>query len=321
MKAVVREQYGPPEVLIIKILKRPVPNNNELLIKVHATTVNRTDCSILSGKPFIIRFFSGLSKPNHKIPGTDFAGTVEAVGSDVKKFKAGDKLWGFNDRGLQSQAEYMIIHEDQPMLPIPEGISFEQAAAAPEGAHYAYNFINKVSLMKGQKVMLNGATGAIGSAALQMLKYKGLYVTATCDYGDDELLRSMGADRVIIYTKEDFTRDKEEYDFVFDAVGKSSFGKCKSLLKSGGVYISSELGPFAENPFLAITTSVMGKKKVKFPVPVNIKNSLGYIQHMLQHGKFKPLTDKKYTINEIADAYKYVESGQKKGNVIVNYHT
>ena len=319
MKAAVREVYGPFNDLKVKIIKRPAPKEKELLIKIKATTVNRTDCAIVTGKPYIMRLFTGLSKPKRKIPGTDFAGVVQEVGNKVKKFKKGDKLWGFNDNGLQSQAEYMCIHEDEPILKIPEGMSFEEAAAAAEGAYYAYNFINKVYLREGQKVMLNGATGAIGSAALQMLKNKGLYVTATCNPGDEDLVKSLGADKIIIYTKEEFTQDNEQYDFVFDSVGKSSFGKSKAILKPGGIYISSELGPRAQNPLLALKGKLWGDKKVVFPVPGNIKGSLGYINSLLQQGKFKPLIDRRVPLKEIARAYEYVASGQKKGNVIIVY--
>lgn len=319
MRAAIREKYGPPEELKVKIIKRPVPRDNELLVKIYATTVNRTDCAILTGKPYVMRLFTGLIKPKHIIPGTDFSGVVEAVGSKVSKFKPGDKIWGFNDNGLQSQAQYMTIGDNEPILHVPQNIGFEESAAAAEAAHYAYNFINKVHLRKGQKVMLNGATGAIGSAALQMIKLKDIYVAATCELGDEDLVKSLGADKVIVYTREDFTQDDEHYDFVFDTVGKSSFGKCKRILKPGGVYISSELGPRAENPFLALKGKFGGDKKVIFPVPKNIKGSLGFISGLLHQGKFKPLIDRKYPLKQIADAYEYVASGKKKGNVIIVY--
>lgn len=319
MKAITREKYGPPSVLSVAEIEKPTPKDNEVLINVHAATVNRTDCAVLSGKPFIIRFFTGLFKPKSRVPGTDFAGQIEAVGKDVTGFQVGDKVWGFDDNGLASNAEYMTFPEDKGIDTIPAGFSCELAAASAEGAHYAYNFINKVKLRAGQKVLVNGATGAIGSAALQFLKAQGLYVTAVCNTKNIELIKSLGADKIIDYTKEDFTQDEETYDFVFDAVGKSTFGQCKPLLNPGGVYISSELGPGAQNLFLALITPLLGGKKVVFPVPLNIRGSLEYIKKHIEEGKFKPVIDRKYPLEQIREAYEYVASGQKTGNVMLTF--
>ena len=273
MKAVVRAKYGSPDVLKIKEIEKPTPDDNEVLIRIYATTVNRTDCGILWGKPFIIRFFTGLFKPNSPVTGTDFAGKIESVGKNVTSFKVGDKVWGFNDEGLGSHAQYMKILADKAFTTIPDNISYEQAAASAEGAHYAYNFIKKVKLRSGQKVLVNGATGAIGSAAVQLLKYFEADVTAVCNTKNIELVRSLGADKVIDYTNEDFTKDGQKYNFVFDAVGKSTFAKCKPLLLPGGVYMSSELGPGVQNPFLALITPITGGKKVIFPIPTDCKGS------------------------------------------------
>jgi len=317
MKAAVRTQYGPPEVLSIREGDTPEPESNEILVKVHTATVNRTDCGILWGKPVIIRLFAGLSEPKLATTGTDFAGEVEAVGSDVTRFQVGDRVWGFDDNGLASHAQYLTTPEDKPVTTIPEGISYEQAAASAEGAHYAYNFINKVKLQPDSKVMLNGATGAIGSAALQFLKYHGTYVTATANTKNVDLIKSLGADRVIDYEQEDFTLDYDRYDFVFDAVGKSTFGKCSPLLQPGGVYISSELGPGAQNPFLALATPLLGGKKVRFPVPLNVPRSLEFTRKLLREGKFRPIIDRTYPLAEVREAFDYVNSGQKTGNVII----
>lgn len=316
MKAAIRTQYGSPDVLKVEETHQPVPLENELLVKVYAATVNRTDCGILTGKPAIIRLFTGLLEPSDATTGTDFAGLVVAVGSQVTAYKAGDRIWGFNDRGLRSHAEYMTVSENEAIEIIPEGITYEQAAASIEGAHYAYNFIKRVP-GGNRKVMLNGATGAIGSAALQMLKYYGAKVTAVGNTPNLDLLKSLGADRVIDYTVEDFTQDSEEYDLVFDAVGKSSFGKCQHLLKPGGVYISSELGPNAENPFLAVWTPVRGGKQVRFPLPTDRGGSITFIRKLLEEGKFRPVIDRWYPLEDIAEAYRYVLTGQKTGNVIV----
>lgn len=321
MKAITRLKYGGPEVLSIKNLDIPVPGNHEVLIKVFAATVNRTDCAILSGKPFIMRLFTGLLKPKRAVPGTDFAGIIEAVGSKVIAYKPGDRVWGFNDMGLGSYAQYMTLAENAAIEIIPEAFSYEQAAASSEGAHYAYNFINKVKLVAGQKVMVNGATGAIGSALVQMLKSMDIYVAATAGTKNLELVKSLGADKVIDYTKEDFTTDDEKYDFVFDAVGKSTFAKCKPLLAPRGIYISSELGPGVQNPFLALITPLFGGKKVIFPVPKNIKGSLRFIKKLIEQGSFKPVIDRTYNMEEIGGAYKRAASGQKTGNLVVHFNT
>jgi len=318
MKAAVRRRYGSFDALTIEQVVKPSPRDNEVLIKVCASTVNRTDCAILTGKPYIMRLFTGFLKPKLPITGTDFAGIVVDVGKNVKTFKLSDKVWGFNDLGLSSHAEYMVFPEDGPMALMPENFTYGQAAASIEGAHYAYNFINKINLMAGNKVLLNGATGAIGSALLQMLKYYDIYVTAVCSTKGLQMIRDLGADKVYDYTGEDFTKDEEKYDFVFDAVGKSTFAKCKPLLKQGGVYISSELGPMAQNPLLALTTKVTGDKKVIFPVPSDIKASIRFMKQLINKGGFKPLIDRTYPLDRISEAYSYVASGEKKGNVLVS---
>jgi NADPH:quinone reductase-like Zn-dependent oxidoreductase len=320
MKAAVRKKYGSPEVLQVVEFDKPIPSDNEILVKVYATTVNRTDCGILFGKPFFIRFFSGLTKPRLPIPGTDFAGEIEAVGDRVTKFKVGDRVWGFDDNGVSSNAEFLVINEDKPIAIVPATFSYSQAVASPEGAHYALNFINKVDLTRRQKVLVNGATGAIGSAAIQFLKYYDAHVTAVCNTKNMELVKSLGADRVIDYTQEDFTLLPEKYDFIFDAVGKSSFGKCKSILHSRGIYISSELGYGGQNLFYALLTPIFSRKKVIFPLPTNIKASMLFIQKRIDEGKFKPVIDRTYSLENISEAYSYVASGHKVGNVILQIH-
>lgn len=318
MKAATRTVYGPPEVISVREIPTPFPKGNELLIRVHATTVNRTDCGILWGKPYLIRAFTGLLKPSSLVPGTDFSGVVEATGKNVTKFKPGDRVWGFDDEGLCSHAEYVCVKESSTVLKIPEGYSYEQAAASAEGAHYAYNFISKTKIKAGQKIIINGATGAIGSAAVQLLKALDVNVTATCKTECVNLVKLLGADNVIDYTKTDFTESDEKYHCVFDSVGKSEFGKCKKLLLPGGIYISSELGPGAENLYLPFIT-VFSKQKVIFPVPVNIKRSMNFVQSLILQGKFKPLIDRSFPLEKIAEAYHYVASGQKTGNVIIKY--
>jgi NADPH:quinone reductase-like Zn-dependent oxidoreductase len=265
-----------------------------------------------------MRIFTGLFKPNKQILGTDFAGIIEAIGNNASLLKVGDKVFGFDDRGVQSHAEYITISEENALTTIPLNMNFDEAAASIEGAHYAYNFINKVDIKIGDKVLVNGATGAIGSAVVQMLKYLGADVTAVCNSNNADLVLSLGANRIIDYTKDDFTSSDEKYNFVFDAVGKSTFGKCKSLLISGGVYISSELGPMNQNPILALTTRIIGDKKVKFPLPTDRARSLRFIKKLYEEGKFKAVIDRKYSLDNIVKAFEYVEQGQKIGNVVID---
>jgi len=321
MKAIVYTKYGPPDVLKLKEVEKPIPKDNEVLIKVYATTVNRTDCATIRAKPFFARLFTGMFKPKKQIPGTEFAGTIEEIGETVKSFKVGDRVFGFDDQGLRSHAQYLTISEDKGLTTMPENITYEQAAASTEGAHYAYNFINKVNLKSGQKVLVNGATGAIGSAAVQLLKYFDVNVTAVCNTKNIELVQSLGADKVIDYTKEDFIKDEEKYNFVFDTVGKSSFAKCMPLLQPGGVYISSDLGYMAQNVFLPLITPIIkpmiGNKKTIFPMPTDVRRSILLIKKLIEKGKFKAVIDKKYPLEQIVEAYRYVETGHKTGNVVI----
>lgn len=319
MKAAIRRNYGSFDILKIEDVAKPSPRDNEVLIRICASTVNRTDCAILTGKPYIMRLFIGFLKPQLPITGTDFAGIIVEVGKNVKNFKSSDKVFGFNDQGLSSHAEYMVFSEDGAMALIPETYTYEQAAASIEGAHYAYNFINKISLKAGNRILLNGATGAIGSALLQMLKHNDIYVTAVCSGKDRQVVKVLGADKIYDFTREDFTKDDEKYDFVFDAVGKSTFAKCRPLLKHGGVYISSELGPMVQNPLLALITKVAGDKKVIFPVPSEIKTSIQFIIKLINAGNFKPLIDRRYRLEQIREAYEYVASGEKIGNVVISF--
>ena len=318
MKTSFRSVYGPPDILSIKEVEIPTPKNKELLIKVHAATVNRTDCGVLLAKPFIIRFFTGLFRPGTKSTGTDFAGDVEATGKDVSKFKVGDRVWGFKDSGIGSHAQYTTISEDGNVISIPNGISYERAAASAEGAHYAYSFIKRSRIKAGQKVLVYGATGAIGSAAVQLLKYFGVYVTAVANTRNLDLVRSLGADKVVDYMTSDFTNDEEKYHYVFDAVGKSSFGKCKSLLQKRGVYLSSDLGPGNENIYLPLFTR-WRNKRVVFPFPISIKTSLIFLNELLEAKKFNPLIDRRYPLEKIVEAFTYVNSGQKTGNVLLTF--
>ena len=318
MKAIIYTQYGPPEVVRLTEVEKPVPKDNEVLIKVRAATVNRTDCGFRSAEYFIVRFFSGLFRPNNKILGNEFAGDIEAMGKDVKSFRIGDKVFGYNDTKFGAHAEYMVMAEDDSITTMPENLTYDEAAPITEGAHYALCDIRAAKIHSGQKILINGATGAIGSAAVQIVKYLGAEVTAVCDTKNVELVKSLGADVVIDYTKEDFTNINHTFDVVFDAVGKSSFRKCKPLLEKGGIYMSTELGNMSQNPFLAIITPLFGDKKVLFPLPTINKEDVVFLKELVETGNYKPVIDRSYPLEQIVEAYRYVESGKKTGNVVLN---
>ncbi len=318
MKASQRSEYGPPSVLRIEEVARPIPNADELLVKVHATTVNRTDCGVLSGRPYIFRFFVGFPTPRFSSTGTDFAGVVEATGKNVTRFKPGDRIFGFNDEGIGSHREYMAVSQKEAMEMIPKDVSFVDAVASIEGPHYAYNFISKVHLSEGDAVLINGVTGAIGSSALQLLRRYGVAITAVCGPNHLQWAQSMGAKQVYDYTREDFTQKKGAFSFIFDAVGKSSYSKCKHLLNPKGTYISSELGYRGENLFRAMVSPFLGGKKVIFPFPAKIGRSLSLMKDRLEKKEFAPLIDRTYRIEQLAEAFQYVASGQKVGNVILD---
>ena len=317
MKAIIYTQYGPPEVAQLKEIPKPTPKDNEVLIKVHATTVNRTDCGFRSAEYFIVRFFSGLLSPINKTLGNEFAGEIEAIGKEVRSFKPGDQVFGYNDKTFGAHAEYMVMGEDGPITTKPASMTYEEAAPMIEGAHYALCDIRAAKIQSGQKVLINGATGAIGSAAVQIVRSMGAEVTAVCGTKHVELVKSLGANEVIDYTKEDFTQLAQTFDVVFDAVGKSSFGKCKPLLKEKGIYMSTELGYMSQNPFLAIVTPLLGGKKLLFPIPTISKEDVVFFKELYEAGKYKPLIDRQYPLEQVVDAYKYVETGQKIGNVVI----
>jgi NADPH:quinone reductase-like Zn-dependent oxidoreductase len=318
MKAAVHTRYGPPDVVRISDVEKPTARDNEVLVKVHATTVNRTDCGFRAAKPFIVRLFSGLIRPRVTVLGNEFAGVVEAVGTGVTSFEVGDRVFGYNEGPFGAHAEYMTIPEDGVLATMPANVTYEQAAPGTEGSHYALSFIRRAKIRSGQHVLVNGATGAIGSAAVQLLKSLGADVTATCDAENMELVRGLGADRVIDYTAEDFTKDDQTYDVVLDAVGKNSFGRCKRLLKPGGIYLSSELGPLSQNPILALFTPLFGGKKVMFPIPKQDQEMVRYFKGLIESGAFTPLIDRRYPLDQIVEAYRYVETGQKIGNVVIS---
>ncbi len=317
MKAAVYLNYGAPEVVKISDVGKPDPKGNEVLVKVYATSVNRTDCGFRTGKPYIVRLFSGLFRPRQTILGSDFAGEVEVVGKDVKTFKKGDKVFGFHPDIFGAHAQYICLPEDASLTSMPKNISYEEAAAICEGAHYAMNYLKELDFKKQNKILINGATGAIGSAAVQLAKYYGAEVTAVCNTKSVELVRSLGADTVIDYEKDDFTHRNHFFDVVLDSVGKSTFFKCRKILNKGGLYFSTEFGPYYQNIILPLVTSLIGDKKMMFPLPKHSKKEVIFFKEIIESGHYKAVIDKIYPLDEICEAYRYVETGQKTGSVVI----
>ncbi len=317
MKAAVYTKYGSADVLHITEVAKPIAQQNQVLIKVHATTVNRTDAGFRRANYFVSRFFTGLINPKRTVWGSEFAGEIEAVGAEVTNFTVGDKVFGFDDVNGSAHAEYMVLDAGGPIAIIPNGFTYQQMAAAGEGATYALNDIEAAGVKEGQAVLAYGASGAIGSAAVQILKDLGARVTAVCGTKNVKLIKSLGADEVIDYQTQDFTDTTQSFDFIFDAVGKSSYGVCKKLLKPTGKYCSTELGKGGQNPLLAIWFAITGSKKVIFPIPKINKQKIDYIQNLVQKGAFMPVIDTVYTLDDIATAAEYVDSGQKTGNVVI----
>ncbi len=316
MRAVVYDRYGPPEVLRLAEVDLPLPKDDEVLIKVHASTVNRTDTGLRSAEYFISRFFTGLVRPRRKIPGTELAGEVEAVGAAVTEFQVGDHVFGVSASTAGAHAEFVCLPEIAPLAHKPSGITFEEAAAVCDGVILALSYLRRVDLRNRRQILVYGASGSIGTAGVQLAKYFGADVTAVCDTKNVELVASLGPDRVIDYTEEDFTSG-ETFDFVFDAVGKLSFKRCRGSLKPGGVYGSTDLGPYAQNPFLALWTARIGDKKVLFPIPRYRKKDVLFLKDLIEAGKYRAVIDRRYRLEDIVEAHRYVETGQKTGNVVL----
>lgn len=317
MKAAIYTQYGSPEVVSINEVAKPIPKENEILVKVHVSTVNRTDTGFRSAEYFVSRFWSGLLKPKNQVLGCEFAGEVEAMGNNVKTFQVGDRVFGYNDKTFGGHAEYLVIDENEAVAVVPQNFTFEEAAPMMEGAHYALNNIKAAKVEKGQNVLVYGATGAIGSAAVQLMKYFGAQVTAVCNSQNVDLVKSLGADVVIDYLTQDFTKTDTKFHFIFDAVGKSSFRQCKPLLTEKGIYISTELGKNGENIFFALFTPLFKGKRLLFPIPTISKQDAIWFKDLAEKGYFKPVIDRKYSLEQIVEAHRFVESGQKTGNVLI----
>ena len=316
MRAVVIDRYGPPEVQRIEEVERPVPKDDEVLIKIHATTVTRTDIGIRAAEPFIIRLIFGLRRPKQRILGTELAGEVEADGAAVTQFAVGDHVFGSTEAfRTGTHAEYICMRESAPIAHKPAGMSFEEAAAVTDGFILALMCLEAARVQKGQRVLVYGASGSIGTAGVQLAKYFGANVTAVCRAKNVELAKSLGADDVIDYTQDDFTKNGETYDVIFDAVGKHSFSRCKGSLTRGGAYVATD---GFRNLFLQLWTSRVGYKKVLFPIPPQYtKKNVLLLKELIEAGKYRAVIDRCYRLEDVIEATKYVETQQKTGNVVL----
>jgi len=316
MRAVVHDRYGPPEVLRLEEVERPVPKDDEVLIRIRASTVNRTDCHIRRADPFFWRFFSGLRRPKQRILGSELAGEVAAVGGAVSEFAVGDHVFGVSGR-FGTQAEYVCIQESARIAHMPAGTSFEEAAPACDGGLNALGSLRRAELREGQKILIYGASGAIGTAAVQLARYFDADITAVCNTKNLELVRSLGADRVVDYTQEDFTKNGEIYDIIFDAVGKHSFRRCRRSLKPGGIYVETDLGFMWHVPLLALLTRWVGDKRVTIPIPKYTKRDVVFLRELIEAGDYRAVIDRRYPLEDVVEATRYVETMQKTGNVVL----
>jgi NADPH:quinone reductase-like Zn-dependent oxidoreductase len=321
MRAVVHDRYGPPEVLRLEDVDRPVPKDDEVLIKVHATTVNRTDCHIRAANPFIWRLFgAGFRRPKQRFSGSELAGEVVAVGAAVTEFAVGDHVFGTSGYRFGAHAEFMCVREDARIAHKPSGMTFEEAAAIPDGALAALTSLRAVEPLEGKKIVVYGASGAMGTAAVQLAKHFGAHVTAVCNTKNVELVRSLGADVVVDYLQEDFTRNGETYDVVMDAVGKHSFRRCRRSLKPGGRFLATDLGFMWHVPALMLWSRWFGDKKLLFPLSPSTKEDILLLKELVEAGKYRAVIDRRYPLEEVIEAAKYVETGQKTGNVVLTLH-
>jgi NADPH:quinone reductase-like Zn-dependent oxidoreductase len=320
VKAVRYERYGPPDVLQLVDVEPPVPRDDEVLVRVRATTVNRTDCGFRQGKPFIVRFFSGVTRPRRPVLGTELSGVVDSVGSAVTELAVGDEVFGVNADRFGAHAELLCVRQDAPLARKPESMTFEEAAAVGDGVVLALTCLRCARVVKGQRILVYGASGSIGTAAVQLAKHFEAEVTAVCNTSNVEVVRSLGADEVIDYTCDEFVRDGDAYDAVIDAVGKISFRRCRRAIKPGGRFVSTDFGPLGQVPVLAVLTLVtsrFGGRRVSLPLPRYTKDDLVFLKDLIDAGGYHAVIDRRYPIEDIVKATTYVETEQKTGNVVV----
>jgi NADPH:quinone reductase-like Zn-dependent oxidoreductase len=315
MKAVVCDRYGPPDVLRLEDVERPVPGPDEVLVRIRATTVNRSDCHYRLGTPPFARLLTGLTRPRHRILGTELSGDVEAAGPAVTEFRPGDAVFGVKAWKFGAHAEYICLRESAALAPKPAGVSYQDAAAVCDGVILALMGLRRADIRPGRSILVYGASGSIGTAAVQLSRYRGADVTAVCGAQNLELLRSLGADRVIDYAQEDFTRNGQTYDVIFDAVGKHSFGRCRGSLNPGGIFLATD---HLHNVILALWTSRVGEKKIVFPIPPRYtKRDVVFLKGLMEAGQYRAVIDRTYPLADVIEASRYVETGQKTGNVVL----
>jgi NADPH:quinone reductase-like Zn-dependent oxidoreductase len=322
MKAIVHTKYGPPDELQLMEVEKPVPKDNEVLIKIHATTVTTTDCNVRNftfvPESFMLfaKLMFGFKKPKINILGIDLAGEIEAVGEGVKLFKVGDQVFGSPGTKFGGHAEYVCVPDKGALAIKPANMSWEEAASLSLAGNTALFYIRDLAkIQTGQKILIHGASGAIGTYAVQLAKYYGAEVTGVCSGANAEMVRSLGADNVIDYTKEDFTKSDERYDFIFGVVGKTAFSQCKGILKPKGTYLENMM---EVKDFLKVLwTSIVGGKKIKGGVSAERAENLNFFVELIESGKLKPVIDRIYPLEKTAEAFLYVEQGHKKGNVII----
>ncbi len=315
LRAVVHDTYGPPDVLRIEEVDRPTPADDEILVRVHATTVNRTDCGWRSATPFFVRYFTGIRQPKQRILGMELSGEVDALGPAVRGFAVGDHVFGV--KGFGANAEFVCVRESAALAHKPAAVSFEEAAAVCDGACLAMSCLRCADLRSGRRLLVYGASGSIGTAAVQLAKHFGAHVTAVCNTKNVELVRSLGADEVIDYLNEDFTKNGETYDVVFDAVGKHSFRRSRGSLAPGGRFIETDLGFMWHVPALALLTRLVGDRKVTLGIGKYRREDVLFVKGLIEAGEYRPVIDRTYPLEEIVEATRYVETGEKTGNVVL----